>query len=241
MTISRLDYNIALPHAGLLLYIRRTALSSQRPDTNSPSLSSDEQASHNAQGRGNRPIKDDDQESNLGFWGEHRHDQKGTQSVAHLDLVKRGYHGAYAFCCFWFAFSICILGAFSAFFVLDLVFTQLGMGTGMATWMMHRNVGQESASYEMHFCLATPNRQAPGPQTWRYIEGDGIVDCTTEALTLVASSSEVWKLFPDDTVSIRDDLPLRSGYEVDGKVLSVVDKVRLAELGDDLAEEGKRI
>jgi len=93
---------------------------------------------------------------------------------------------------------------------------------------------------QMNFCLATPNRQAPGPQTWRYVEGGGIADCTTETLTLMASSTEMWKAFPDDEVMIGDDLPTKSGFEVADRFMSVADKVRMEELGDDLAEEGAR-
>jgi len=85
----------------------------------------------------------------------------------------------------------------------------------------------------MHFCLATPNRQAPGPQTWRYVEGDAVAGCKTDILTLLASSTEVWKVLSDDIVSVGDVVPFRSGFEVD-------DKARLEELGDDLAEEGKK-
>lgn len=92
----------------------------------------------------------------------------------------------------------------------------------------------------MHFCLATQNRQAPGPQTWRYLERDGIAHCTTEVLTLLASSTEVWKVLSDDNVSIGDDSPLRTGYETGDKVMSVADKVRLEEMGDDLAEGEER-
>lgn len=89
---------------------------------------------------------------------------------------------------------------------------------------------------QMHFCLATPNRQAPGPQKWRFVVGDDIVGCTTERLTLSASSEEVWKLVSGDNVLV-GDFPLKSGYQVGARVLSVTDKVRL-NLGDDLAEEG---
>jgi hypothetical protein len=93
----------------------------------------------------------------------------------------------------------------------------------------------------MHFCLATPNRQAPGPQTWRYAVGERISDCATDTLTLMASSTEAWKVFSDDEVVFGDDLPLKkSGYEIADRFMSVADKVRLEELGDDLAEEGSR-
>lgn len=90
----------------------------------------------------------------------------------------------------------------------------------------------------MRFCLASPNRQAPGPQTWRYVEGDEVGECTTQILTLLAASRELWKVLPDDDVFVGDDIPQKSGYEKTGKSMSVEDKVRLEERDDDFAEEG---
>jgi len=146
MTAPRLDHDMALPHAGLLAYFRRPA--SSPPQLNGES-SPPPYASHEAHPLRRANVKHTDEESTFGFWGERGLDRKDSQAATRLDMVKRGYHGIYAFCCFWVAVSICILGAFGAFFVLDLVFTQLGMGTGMATWMVHRNVGRGVASYEV--------------------------------------------------------------------------------------------
>lgn len=149
MTTPRLDHDIALPHAGLLAYFRGSTLPSQQFDVASLSSIHNTQSSQGTRDPNITPAKDHDEEASFGFWGEYEHDLKEKHSTTHHSLVKRGYYGIYAFCCFWFAVSICILGAFGAFFVLDLVFTQVGMGTGMATRMVHRNVGRGVGSYEV--------------------------------------------------------------------------------------------
>jgi hypothetical protein len=60
----------------------------------------------------------------------------------------------------------------------------------------------------MYFCLASQNRQAPGPQVWRYIRGETIAQCTTDVATLSAAATEQWKLRFDDEILFEDDLPL---------------------------------
>jgi hypothetical protein len=98
----------------------------------------------------------------------------------------------------------------------------------------------------MSFCLASPNRQAPGPQVWRYIRPDNYADCTTEVVTLSAASSEQWKLQLSDEILFGDDLPTKTGHERGNergdRFISVEEKVRMEEYGegfggDDLAEE----
>jgi hypothetical protein len=89
----------------------------------------------------------------------------------------------------------------------------------------------------MYFCLASPNRQAPGPQTWRYIRPDNVASCTTEVVTLSAASTEQWKLHLDDESLLGDDMPVKTGFEQGNRFLTVDDKVRMSDLGDDLAEE----
>jgi hypothetical protein len=85
----------------------------------------------------------------------------------------------------------------------------------------------------MHFCLATTNRQVPGPQTWRYINPNDIAGCRTEVFTLSASVTEQWKLrFGDESIFGED---IR--YGGDGRV-DEDEKMRVEVLGDDLAGEG---
>jgi hypothetical protein len=89
----------------------------------------------------------------------------------------------------------------------------------------------------MNFCLASPNRQAPGPQTWRYIRPDNVASCTTEVVTLTAASTEQWKLHLDDESLFGDNLSKKTEFDQGTEFLSVDDKVRMLDLGDDLAEE----
>jgi hypothetical protein len=71
------------------------------------------------------------------------------------------------------------------------------------------------------------------------VEGEGVSDCMTEVLTLLASSNEVWKALSNDNVVFDDVFPLVSGDEVPDRVVSIAEKTGM-ELGDDLAEEGVR-
>jgi hypothetical protein len=136
---------MALPRAGPLAFLRRASSPRRELDHDSSPPPYDDDAMRCSRSSGDYQ----DEESTFGFWGESEHEQKHAGNIQHLDLVKHGYHGFYAFCCFWFAVSVCILGAFGAFFVIDLAFTRLGMGTGIATWMVHRNVGRDTPSYEV--------------------------------------------------------------------------------------------
>lgn len=102
----------------------------------------------------------------------------------------------------------------------------------------------------MHFCLATPNREAPGPQTWRYMGPSKISrECTTEIATLLAAGpSELLKIHPGDTISFTNGGLARStssssssNAESGGYNASMEDEEEeevVESLGDDLAEEG---
>jgi hypothetical protein len=52
---------------------------------------------------------------------------------------------------------------------------------------------------------------------------------------LSAESTEQWKLLSDDLLVLEYETPVVSGYE---KAQNVKEKIRLVELGDNLAEEG---
>lgn len=91
----------------------------------------------------------------------------------------------------------------------------------------------------MHFCLASPNRAAPGPQTWRYISAANIPECSTEVITLTAESSEFWKLWFDDEATFGDDLLHGTRFETTKRERSVEEKIGMLDLGDDLATEGE--
>jgi CheY-like chemotaxis protein len=59
--------------------------------------------------------------------------------------------------------------------------------------------------------------------------------CDTEVLILSAAATEQWKLLSDDFLVFDYNMPVVSGYE---QARSVKEKIRLVELGDNLAEEG---
>jgi hypothetical protein len=85
----------------------------------------------------------------------------------------------------------------------------------------------------MHFCLASANRQAPGPQTWRYMSPNDIAGCTNEILTLSASSTEQWKLrFGDKNIFGQD----KGHSNFDERMHT--SKSRMENPGDDPAGEG---
>ena len=56
----------------------------------------------------------------------------------------------------------------------------------------------------MRFCLDTPNRQAPGPQMWRYMTRDGH-KCDTEIVSLFAKDSELWKMKVGDEILVGEE------------------------------------
>jgi hypothetical protein len=58
---------------------------------------------------------------------------------------------------------------------------------------------------QMQFCLVTPNREAPGPQTWRLLSTESRNDCTTEIVTLLAGPTAQWNMHVGDRVSIADE------------------------------------
>ncbi|KAF1915882.1 hypothetical protein BDU57DRAFT_556238 [Ampelomyces quisqualis] len=175
-----------------------------------------------------------DEERSCGLWSEKESSSSGGYTGLRLTTVARDHHGFYAFCCFWCAVLVCILGAFGVFFTLDIVFSTFGMGTGIAGWMMQRE------GYDMHFCLASPNRAAPGPQTWRYIRPDDIPNCGTEVVTLAAKATEHWKLHLDDENMFGDDVLRRTVSERDdAEELSAEEKIDTVDMGDDVATEGE--
>jgi hypothetical protein len=65
--------------------------------------------------------------------------------------------------------------------------------------------------------------------------GNDLGACDDIVLTLSAESTEQWKLLSDDLLVLEYETPVVSGYE---KAQNVKEKIRLVELGDNLAEEG---
>jgi hypothetical protein len=91
----------------------------------------------------------------------------------------------------------------------------------------------------MKFCLQTPNREAPGPQTWRYMGSGTIDDCITDTIALIVNPKEAWKLQPDNRLLLGDNIPQQEPHVQPRKPVTVEEKIRAYKLGDDLAEEGQ--
>jgi hypothetical protein len=191
-----------------------------------------------------------DEEARCGFWDEGdalSNDRKPPRPRT----SKRANHCLYTSFSFLIAVLYCFSVGTAAIFGFDLILTQLGLGFGLVQWLV---LGQDTScnvstnlivakcpqikrltilSSQMHFCLATPNRQAPGPQTWRYITPDDIASCTTEVFTLSASATEQWKLRFSDALFLGEHIR----PDIDARV-DVDEMTRVESLGDDLAGEG---
>lgn len=64
--------------------------------------------------------------------------------------MERDHQGFYAFCCFWCAVSVCILGALGVFFTLDTVCSTFGMGTGVGRWIVGMQGERTGGSYDVN-------------------------------------------------------------------------------------------
>jgi hypothetical protein len=92
---------------------------------------------------------------------------------------------------------------------------------------------------QMTFCLQTPNREAPGPQIWRYMVPGTTQDCTTDTVAFIVNPKEVWKVQPDDRLLLGNNIPRHEPHVHARKPVTVEEKIRAYKLGDDLAEEGQ--
>lgn len=86
----------------------------------------------------------------------------------------------------------------------------------------------------MHFCLASANRDAPGPQIWRHINPADVAKCKTDILTLSAASTEQWKLRIDDQSWFGDDIAHKAASDKGKKFMDVDGNLRV---DDELAKE----
>lgn len=145
------DNDVALTHASLLSYFHPRTSHAQ-PSEHAPPPYNDIESLLTTPMLAFDEAKDADEESAYSYSPdcESPDCERGTFG---LTTMKRDHRGFYAFCCFWCAVSVCILGAFGIFFTLDLVFSQFGMGTGLAIWMIRGNPGHVETSYDVSFRL----------------------------------------------------------------------------------------
>ncbi|KAF1943852.1 hypothetical protein EJ02DRAFT_117719 [Clathrospora elynae] len=205
MSAPHTNTDVALPHASLLEYFRNPAAASEPIDSGALlPLYSECIKPHQLLHPPTENAKTEDEQFKCGAWGEHlpKPDDpaKSTPTFTSRYIAK----GADAFSCIWCATSVIILTVFGVSFLLDLGLTQYGLGTGMAQWVMYQHHLPPNRAYSMHFCLETPNREAPGPQMWRRILPGTIGDCTTETAVFFIKSNEAWKVHPDDGVVLGD-------------------------------------
>lgn len=90
----------------------------------------------------------------------------------------------------------------------------------------------------MYFCLAPSPHNTPHPQTWRYITPSASKSCSTQLVTLFASATETWKLHASDQLSTSTVARLDDRGESVIDVITVEQRIRALELGDNVAEEG---
>ena len=84
-----------------------------------------------------------------------------------------------------------------------------------------------------------PNREVLSPQLWRYINPKTYDGCRTEVVTLLIRSGEISKLLPGAKVLMGEYMHPDNRDEEYRRSLTVEEKIRIQELGDNLAEEGK--
>ncbi|KAK1918062.1 hypothetical protein P3342_000780 [Pyrenophora teres f. teres] len=146
-------------------------------------------------------VAAEDEESKCGVFSDTDHTEHPIERLSSRNdqcIVK----DAVAFCYLWCAFSIIVLGSFGLYLAVDLVFNHYGMGTGMAQWVLDRHQFPSITSYGMQFCLDTPQRDAPSPQTWHYMV-PGINDhCTTDTIAFIIDPSESWKIHSEDYLTL---------------------------------------
>jgi hypothetical protein len=143
MSPAHTDTDIPLPHASLLAYFRNPAAGLEaRERGTSPEIKSKGFGARHFLHTRNKSAESEDEESKCGFWGERsslEDDAKilsdSTTTWGKKSVAKR----AAAFCCFWFAFSIVILGASGLYFFADLALSHYGLGTRMSQLVTYRH------------------------------------------------------------------------------------------------------
>jgi hypothetical protein len=154
MALSHGEHDVALPHAGLLAYFQPRTMHAQDCE-HAPPPYEGFNGSRSTPFVDHNEAKDVEGESEYDFWSECDCPESEQQGLS-FSTMKRDHRGFYAFCCFWCAVSVCILGAVGTFFAIDLVFSHFGTGTGLAMWMVHGNPSQAITDYDVSARLFLP-------------------------------------------------------------------------------------
>ena len=160
MSPAHTDTDIPLPHASLLAFFRNpTTASESRNNGVTPEPKSEGLGTRYFLHTRNKSTGSEDEESKCGFWGERvslEDDAKSSSEHTPTLGKKSAAKGAAAFCCFWCAFSIVILGACGLYFFVDLALSHYGLGTGISQWVLPRHPSYE-VSHTQHIlvCIST--------------------------------------------------------------------------------------
>jgi hypothetical protein len=100
-------------------------------------------------------IKNEDEEWNYGFWGEH-HATGNAYGGLRLSATRRGRYSFYELCCFWIAVILYVIVATAIFFAVDLVFTQFGVGIGLVSWTVFASPATNRATYNVRDPVTIP-------------------------------------------------------------------------------------
>ncbi|KAF2625778.1 hypothetical protein BU25DRAFT_460122 [Macroventuria anomochaeta] len=221
------DNDVTLPHAGLLSYFRQPHethdcdKSAQSARSTSPSLN-------------DIKYRVFDEEAQCDFWD--LDSTTDTDCEILSQPARHRYNGIFhTLYDFWSFVCVVTLAACAVLLGLDLALGQFGMGLALTDCIMGRHLPPPPMAHELHFCLASSNREAPGPQTWRLMSMRPHDDCTTEVITLLVSPSEGWKLHSDDEIVFCDE---RRGSIQVSKFLGNGNVLPRGNLGDNVAGEG---
>lgn len=200
-------------------------------------------------------VYEDEEEAHCGFWRERvptydsiltsfprlRESYPEKREARKIEKKK----SLWVLCCFWCAITIGMLAVIGVAFAMDLSASQHGYGTGVAALMLQGlpSLSTSGQPHKMRFCLSTPNRSAPSSQIWRYMAPGSPTECTTEIVTLVADAAEQGKLHTSDRIRFGEDVGAhdtrRDAQTEDTQApVTVEDRIRALELGDNIAEEG---
>ncbi|KAF1978980.1 hypothetical protein BU23DRAFT_563841 [Bimuria novae-zelandiae CBS 107.79] len=166
---------------------------------------------------------DVDEESQLGFFDHYDPNEDDGEAYEEDERVRNGFD---ILGLLGYTLLVLLVGL-----NLDFLLSTFNVNTGLVNWGAYSK-SPVTLGYEMKFCLAEQNREAPIPRVWRYISADSHEYCTSSTLTLYAAAAEEWKLLPEDAIVVR---------AVDEEGNRTVDKPpaeKDAGGDDDLAEEG---
>ncbi|KAG9186145.1 hypothetical protein G6011_02701 [Alternaria panax] len=210
MSVPHADVEVASPHASQFACFRNPSVASETTDHGT--LPGEKISSADTHGL-LYPRTDGDEESKFGFWGELDGAKSSSETDSSYNKRSVVMRSAATFCYLCCAFSVMFLAHFGIYFAVDLAFSHHELGTGMSEWILYRHQLPQSTSYGIKFCLETPSREAPRPQTWRYMQAGTDDRCTTDTVDFILNSKETWKVQPGASLVLRNEEPYLARIE----------------------------